>query len=138
MFPHDTDGDASEARPSAAPLFQASFAPLARAPAFPFATRWLGYLGLNTTVVMPPLPRGPGSQGELPGTDRWLSFVPCQYSRRTRLGWFDLRQRPGAPHDNFWPGLGRWQLGLVMEDAEVVFDEPLDTWPAAAKEKAHL
>lgn len=147
VYPHDVSGDASESRPSAVPFFQASFAPVAYAPAFPFATRWLGYLGFKTTVVMPPLPRGSGSQGELPGTDQWLSFVPKQYSRKTRVGWFDMAQQKSTTgadddgsgrHENFWPGLGRWQLGVKMENAEVVFDNPLETWSTAAKPRARL
>ncbi|RDA88717.1 hypothetical protein CP532_4065 [Ophiocordyceps camponoti-leonardi (nom. inval.)] len=133
VFPHDTTGDRSEASPSPVPFFQASFKPVSYAPRFPFATRWLGLLGFNTTIVMPPLPRGAGSQGELPGTDRWCSFLPNQYSRSTRVGWFDLAQPENAPYDNFWPGLGRWQLGFKMEKADVVFDKPLDAWPARAK-----
>ncbi|EQL01217.1 hypothetical protein OCS_03072 [Ophiocordyceps sinensis CO18] len=139
VYPHDTSGDAAESRPSAAPFFRASFAPVAYAPSFPFATRWLGYLGFNTTIVMPPLPRGPGSQGELPGTDRWVSFVPRQYSRNTRVGWFDMAQQGDAREDdNFWPGLGRWQLGLKMENAQVVFDDPLETWSNAVKPRSNL
>ncbi|KHO00600.1 uncharacterized protein MAM_01378 [Metarhizium album ARSEF 1941] len=135
VFPHDTHGDASEATPDAVPFFQATYSPLRLAPAFPFATGWLRYLGLDTKVVMPPLPRGPGAHGELPGTNSWCSFLPDQYSRRARLGWFDIAQRPGpggpgGPLDNFWPGLRRWQLGLKMENAALRFDEPVDVWPA--------
>ncbi|PFH58720.1 hypothetical protein XA68_13318 [Ophiocordyceps unilateralis] len=135
VFPHDTTGDVSESSPSAVPFFQASFNPLNYAPRFPFATRWLGLLGFNTTIVMPPLPRGSGSQGELPGTDRWCSFLPNQYSRSTRVGWFDMAQPKHAPYDNFWPGLGRWQLGFKMENAHVVFDKPLDAWSNGPKAK---
>ncbi|KAF4583242.1 acetoacetate decarboxylase (ADC) domain-containing protein [Ophiocordyceps camponoti-floridani] len=135
IYPHDTTGDASESSPSSTPFFQASFKPVTYAPPFPFATRWLGLLGFNTTLVMPPLPRGHGSQGELPGTDRWCSFLPNQYSRSTRVGWFDLAQGDHAPYDNFWPGLGRWQLGFKMENANVVFDKPLDAWSNWPKAK---
>ncbi|PHH71019.1 hypothetical protein CDD83_5294 [Cordyceps sp. RAO-2017] len=147
VFPHDTAGDASEASPSAEPFFRASFRPVSYAPAFPFATRWLDYLGFNTTVVMPPLPQGRGSQGELPGTDYWCSFVPNQYSRNTRVGWFDMAQQPASsagdddddkPFDNFWPGLGRWQLGFKMENAEVIFDHPLEIWANSTKPRPRL
>ncbi|KAG8414781.1 hypothetical protein J3459_009686 [Metarhizium acridum] len=139
VYPHDTHGDASEARPSAVPFFQASYAPIRFVPAFPFATSWVNYLGLDTTLVMPPLPRGAGSRGELPGTDAWCSLAPDQYSRRTRLGWFDIAQRdragnPRGEHRNFWPGLRRWQLGLKMENADLRFDLPIDVWrPPRAK-----
>lgn len=135
VYPHDTHGDASEAQPSAVPFFQATWAPIRFVPAFPFATGWVNRLGLNTTLVMPPLPRGQGSRGELPGTDAWCSLVPNQYSRRTRLGWFDIAQPEAADDDaapehypNFWPGLRRWQLGLKMENADLRFDLPIDVW----------
>lgn len=140
VYPHDTHGDASEAQPSAVPFFQATWAPIRFVPAFPFATGWVNRLGLDTTLVMPPLPRGRGSRGELPGTDAWCSLVPNQYSRRTRLGWFDIAQPEAAAdaaadddaapehHPNFWPGLRRWQLGLKMENADLRFDLPIDVW----------
>ncbi|KID70324.1 uncharacterized protein G6M90_00g085520 [Metarhizium brunneum] len=140
VYPHDTHGDASEAQPSAVPFFQATWAPIRFVPAFPFATGWVNRLGLDTTLVMPPLPRGRGSRGELPGTDAWCSLAPNQYSRRTRLGWFDIAQPEAAAaadddadtapehHPNFWPGLRRWQLGLKMENADLRFDLPIDVW----------
>ncbi|OAA37886.1 hypothetical protein NOR_06963 [Metarhizium rileyi] len=139
IYPHDTDdddGDDTESAASARPFFQASWSPVRFMPSFPFATAWVGRLGLDTTLVMPPLPRGNGSQGELPGTDAWRALVPSQYSRRTRLGWFDIAQRDPdgrllGPYENFWPGLARWQLGLKMEDADLRFDPPLDLWSHA-------
>ncbi|PNY27315.1 Uncharacterized protein TCAP_02759 [Tolypocladium capitatum] len=142
VYPHDTTGDVAESAPSPVPWFRASFAPMSYAPSFPFATRWVNYLGFDTTLVMPPLPQGEGSHGELPGTRDWCSVVPKQYSRTTRVGWFDMSQRDDAgelagDHENFWPGLGRWQLGLKMEDADLSFDFPKEIWPAP-KSKANL
>ncbi|PHH63362.1 hypothetical protein CDD81_6059 [Ophiocordyceps australis] len=144
VYPHDANhsADPLETKPSSSPFFQASFSPLRVAPVFPFATRWLSWLGLDTTLVMPPLPAGLAP--ELPGTRRWCSFVPQQYSRRTRLGWFDLAQPENTAglekssadqgaYDHFWPALGRWALGVKMEDAEVVFDMPQATWAPRAK-----
>jgi hypothetical protein len=29
--------------------------------------------------------------------------------------------------ENFWPGWGRWRVGLWMKDAVLEFDEP-ETW----------
>ncbi|KAK7420992.1 hypothetical protein QQZ08_010166 [Neonectria magnoliae] len=136
VFPHDTnpnDGD-TEATASPVPFFQASFKPWRFAPSFPFATNWVNYLGITSTLVLPPLPRGNGSQGELPGTDRWCSVVPKQYSRRTMLGWFDVTQHRDdkgqltGEHENFWPTLNRWQLGMKMENADLAFDHPEETW----------
>lgn len=140
VYPHDTTGDDRESIASVQPFFQATFKPVRYAPKFPMATRWANYLGFDTTLVMPPLPQGEGAQGELPGTDRWCSLVPMQYSRRTVLGWFDMQQQHdesgklvggGGEHKNFWPGLGRWQLGVKMEDADLSFDHPLDMWQQA-------
>lgn len=133
IFPHDTTGDETESSPSEVPFFQASYTPVRFVPSFPFATTWVNYLGLDTKLVMPPLPEGKGSQGELPGTDSWCSLIPNQYSRRTRVGWFDISQRDEdgniiGEHENFWPGLGRWQLGMKMENADLKFDMPIEVW----------
>lgn len=133
IFPHDTTDDMTESTPSSVPFFQASYTPIRFAPTFPFATTWMDYLGQKVTLVMPPLPQGKGSQGELPGTDHWCSLIPNQYSRTTRAGWFDISQRDDegnviGEYENFWPGLGRWQLGAKMENAQVSFDMPIEVW----------
>ncbi|KYK58079.1 hypothetical protein DCS_05092 [Drechmeria coniospora] len=138
VYPHDTAGDLTESAPSTAPFFQTSFTPMSYLPPFPFATRWANYLGFQTTLTMPPLPPGQGSQGELPGTDRWCTVVPKQYSPQTRTGWFDMSMRDAdeklmGEYENFWPGLGRWQLGVKMENARLRFDDPLETWQAKAR-----
>jgi len=92
--------------------------------------------------VAPPLPQGKGENGEVAGTDAWCEVLPSEYSKKTTLGWWDLKQggelaeesallsgneneeriRQDA-HENWWPGLGRWRIGLKMEDAEIVFPE---------------
>lgn len=134
VYPHDTHPEnTTEATASSVAFFQTTFKPVRYMPAFPLATRWIDYLGFTSTLVQPPLPSGEGSQGELPGTDRWCSVIPLQYSRRTMAGWFDMQQdtsASGAKFENFWPGLGRWQVGLKMENAEVIFDDPEETWDA--------
>lgn len=138
VYPHHTSGDAAESTPGPRPFFQTTFRPVPYLPAFPLATHWANYLGLETTLAQPPLPAGRGSQGELPGTDAWCKLASLQYSPTTRAGWFDLSMRDAhgrliGEHDNFWPGLGRWQLGYRMENAQLRFDPPLQTWkPAAA------
>ncbi|KAF7555774.1 hypothetical protein G7Z17_g1864 [Cylindrodendrum hubeiense] len=135
VFPHDTDPqDAAEATASPVPFFQATFKPWRFAPSFPFRTSWIDYLGITTTLALPPLPNGNGSQGELPGTDRWCTIIPQQYSRRTMVGWFDIAQHRDdngqltGDHENFWPGLGRWQLGVKMENADLAFNDPEESW----------
>ncbi|KAJ0159335.1 hypothetical protein CTA2_9908 [Colletotrichum tanaceti] len=129
VFPHDTSGDARESSASAAPLFRATFKPVPYVPSFPLSLGVFRYVGVDATLVQPPLPEGNGSRGELPGTDRWCSIAPGQSSKRASLGWFDIRQADEGgdvvgEHENFWPGLGRWQIGLKMEDSDVTFAEP--------------
>ncbi|KAH7159848.1 hypothetical protein B0J13DRAFT_539787 [Dactylonectria estremocensis] len=135
VFPHDMNPqDTAEANASPVPFFQATFKPWRFAPSFPLRTSWLDYLGITSTLVLPPLPQGTGSQGELPGTDRWYKIVPQQYSRRTMVGWFDIAQhrddngRLTGDHENFWPGLGRWQLGMKMENADLALNAAEESW----------
>lgn len=62
--------------------------------------------------------------------------MPHQYSGRTSLGWWDLRQdereesgtQEGivealSASENWWPGGGRWRIGCRMENAVVVFGD---------------
>ncbi|KAF5009504.1 hypothetical protein FDECE_4293 [Fusarium decemcellulare] len=137
VYPHDTvanpDSASESSSPSPVPFFQATFKPIRFAPSFPFKTTWVNYLGFESTLVLPPLPAGSGSQDELPGTDRWCSVVPQQSSSRCSLGWFDVAQHRDdegkltGEFDNFWPGWGRWQFGIKMDDAVIKFDHP-ETW----------
>ncbi|KAF4124799.1 hypothetical protein GMORB2_5465 [Geosmithia morbida] len=124
VFANDTAGDATEASADSKPLFQGTFTSFPYIPAIPSSTSMLKYVGLDATLVQPPLPDGKGSRGELPGTDRWCAVFPAMYSPRTSLGWIDVRQ-PGevssCTQDNFWPGLKPWQLAVKMDDAEIDF-----------------
>ncbi|KAL2680999.1 hypothetical protein Neosp_008602 [[Neocosmospora] mangrovei] len=135
VYPHDLDSATESSTPSATPFFQATFKPLRFAPSFPFQTNWSNYIGIESTLVMPPLPAGDGTQGELPGTDRWCAVVPHQWSSRCSVGWFDLTQhrdsegRSTGEFDNFWPGWGKWHFGFKMKDAVTIFDHP-ETWDA--------
>ncbi|PWI71341.1 hypothetical protein PCL_11435 [Purpureocillium lilacinum] len=142
VYPHDTTDDITESKPSPLPFFQATFKPVSYVPSFPFATRWANYFGFETTLAMPPVPQGEGSQGELPSTDVWCKVIPLQYSRTTRAGWFDMSMRDEkgeliGEYENFWPGMGRWQLGVKMENAELSFDHATETWKPM-KSRAHL
>jgi hypothetical protein len=119
------------------PLFQATFKPMRWVPRFPFSVSWLKILGLDACLVQPPLPAGEASQGELPGTDRWCKIALDESTSNASLAWADLSQKneqgkvtSSVTHENFWPGLGRWQLALKLENAEIDFpngtywDEP--------------
>lgn len=128
VFPHDTTGDVSEAAPSTKPFFRATFKPVPLVPSFPASLGLLKYAGFDLTIVHPPVPEGNGSQGELAGTDRWCAVDPGQSSRRTSIGWFDMRQADGGGDatggfENFWPGLKRWHLGVRMDDADIDFPD---------------
>ncbi|KAL7947457.1 hypothetical protein V8C42DRAFT_286728 [Trichoderma barbatum] len=132
IFPHDDPANPDESQPSSRPLFTTTFKPMRLVPRFPFATSWVDHLGFNTTLVMPPLPAGQGSYGELPATSRWISLVTKQYCASSSAGWYDIAQPDdGAAcggHKNFLPWLGRWQVGLKMEDADLTFEIPEETW----------
>ncbi|KAF3351313.1 hypothetical protein VD0002_g6464 [Verticillium dahliae] len=129
VYPHDTEPvSAAEASPSKTPFFQTTFRPTPFVPSFPISMSLFKHLGVDATLVQPPLPQGQGSHGELPGTDRWCAVAPDQSSRRSSIGWFDLRQTDDqgnvvGEHENFWPGFWRWHLGVKMEDAEIGFGE---------------
>jgi hypothetical protein len=136
---------------TAAPFFQASFRPIRFLPSFPFSTDWARFFGVDTTLIHPPLPEGRGSLNELPGTDKWCSVKPGQSSRNCALGWFDISQQKsdGQPstgqggagagaggvddqgaskYENFWPKLGRWQIGIKMDNAVITFGDPEHRW----------
>ncbi len=112
------------------PLFQATFRQIKFTPSFPFSLSWAKYIGLDVSLVQPPLPEGCGLQGELAGTKRWCKILPDQKTKTASLGWIDMSQdneqgtiAGNAVSNNFWPGLGRWQLGVKLEDADVTFGE---------------
>ena len=97
---------------------------------------------MDISLAQPPLPEGRGKEGELPGTKRWCKLMPVEYSKKASLGWWDIRQ-PISPEysddasndgaqetylegtcstaENWWPSLGRWQLGIKMDDATILF-----------------
>ncbi|KAK7733679.1 hypothetical protein SLS53_008146 [Cytospora paraplurivora] len=124
VFPFDDDQD--EASASLTPLVQATFKTVPYVPALPLSTKWVGYFGVNTALVQPPVPQG--KTKELVGTEQWCKCPLWQYSPKTHIGWFDLRQRDEAGNltalfENFWPGLGRWQLGVRMDDTDFELPE---------------
>lgn len=128
VYPHDTSDDLAEARASENPFFQATIQPLRWAPSFPLKLSWASYVGVDISLVQPPLPEGQGSQGELPGTDKWCQIIPGQATRQASLAWVDMSQRDEkgvlyAKDEHFWPGIGRWQLGVKMENATIDFPE---------------
>lgn len=101
---------------------------MAWVPSFPLSIGWLKYIGVDIALVQPPLPEGKGSQDELPGTDRWCKILPVQSSKKASLAWADMNQKDEkgvlhAQNEHFWPGIGRWQFGIKMENCEIDFGE---------------
>ena len=121
------------------PFFKATFKPIPYIPSIPVSTDIAKYIGLDLVLVQPPLPKGEGTQGELPGTDRWCQITPYESTRKASIGWWDMRQTSsetdpllsgensdavnGTENENWWPGSGRWRIGIVMEDANIDFPE---------------
>jgi hypothetical protein len=130
VFPLDTSRDAAEATVSERPFLRATFKPIPYLPSFPMSLGVLKYFGVDASVVQPPLPQGEGSQGELPGTERWCKMLSGQYSPNAKLGWLDMSQagedgKVDGEFENFWPGFGRWKFGVFLPDA--IIDIPIGT-----------
>jgi hypothetical protein len=145
VYPFDTTGDKSESWPASKPWFQATIQQtlLGRLLPLPFSTNLYSYLGVDATLVQPPLPQGNDSLGALTaGTPTWKATVPGQRSNKGRFVTFDLAQGEGDAvgtnakgqrvnavgdevFDNFWPGLLRWTSGSKMEDATITFSDPV-------------
>ncbi|KAG0649548.1 hypothetical protein D0Z07_3489 [Hyphodiscus hymeniophilus] len=141
VYPNDRNGSPSESTSSSTPIFSAIYKQMSYLPSFPISTGLAKYVGLDISLVQPPLPEGKGSVTELPGTQKWCHSLPLEYSQKTSLGWWDLKQgeadeeeplleRPDglvnegkSSYENFWPGMGRWRIGIMMEDATIEFPE---------------
>jgi hypothetical protein len=128
VYPHDTSGDKTEATASSTPFFQATMKPVPFVPSIPFSSEWLSFVGMNLHSVHPPLPEGRGSQGELPGTSSWCVFTPTFSGKALSLVTVDMAQfrdddeLVARRNKNFWPGLSRWRVGILMENATLVLD----------------
>ncbi|KAK4184157.1 hypothetical protein QBC35DRAFT_66477 [Podospora australis] len=133
VYPHDTAAtpyDPKESSPSDAPFFQCTLKAVPYLPSIPFSTSLLKTIGMDYTIVQPPLPEGTqAASNELPGTgDEWTRLSDfVQHSKQTSVVWADLSQKDKssgiAPdqYENFWPGLGRWHLALKMDNGQADF-----------------
>lgn len=136
---------------SSSPFFSAIFQAVPYSPCVPLSMNWMKYFRLDISLVQPPLSRGNGRQGETPSTDKWCKILPLITSKKARVGWWDVKQDQRTRYDateqdpllsvnhvsagetlaegmysteeNWWPGLGRYRLGVSLEDADVVFGE---------------
>jgi len=139
VWPHDND-PLIDLEPSSkvSPFFKAIYKPIPYLPAIPLSTTPAKYLGLEMILVQPPLPGGASAENSLVGTKEWCSIKPAEYSPKASLGWWDMRQGDGkgegggsdgalegekVENENFWPGGGRWRIGIKMEEAIIGFPE---------------
>lgn len=130
---------------STQPFFSATIHPISYLPVFPMSSSWLSYLGISTSILQPPLPTGDPTDLVV-GTTDWKRSLPVLTSKRAKMVWIDLKQpdedreygeaavgreegdvllkRKGKDRENWWPGMGRWHLGVVCEDATLKLGEP--------------
>lgn len=135
VYPHDTAStpyDPTESAPSTTPFFQCTLKPISYLPSFPFSTSLLKTIGMDLSLVQPPLPEGAqAASKELPGTgDEWVRMSDfVQHAKQTSVVWADLSQKnetTGSSPDefeNFWPGLGRWHLAAKMDNGHADFQD---------------
>ncbi|KAK4498336.1 hypothetical protein PRZ48_010994 [Zasmidium cellare] len=152
VYPYDTTGDETESHPSTKPWFQMVYSfllpenlnlnlgilnlDLDLNPEIPFSSDLYGLLGINATLIQPPLPQGNDSFGALAsGGEFWKSVVPGQFSDKTSVGTMNLDQSGGDGEEEsvnavgdefeeaFWPGLLKTSVALKMEDATLTFSE---------------
>ena len=125
---------------SKVPFFATTIHQTSWTPTFPFNSAWTAYMGLPSKCLQPPLPVGHPPEMEA-GTDSWALCAPTLKSKKCRLVWLDMQQdQPavdneeddGPPKtvskeksaDNWWPGMGRWKMGMSMDDATLEIGEP--------------
>ena len=126
---------------STRPFFSATIQPISYTPSFPFSSSWVSYLGMSTHILQPPLPKGEPADVVV-GTNQWLRSHPVLSSSKAKMVWFDMKQpmdtkvssstgndegdallaREG--HENWWPGMRRWHIGLHCPDATLELGEP--------------
>jgi hypothetical protein len=100
---------------------------------FPFSSSILSFLGIDASLVQPPLPDAGDSahHHELPGTEHWSEL--CDFEIRTRSAsvmWGDFAQSTEwyGEGEVFLPGiLGKRGIVLKLDDADALFGEAI-TW----------
>jgi len=112
------------------PFFSATIQPFRWAPSFRYSTRWSPYMGLQVTLVQPPLPAsGKEDEEELCGTDKWASFLPQLECKRAQLAWVETEQPDGEGDEEVaaascWPKIKPWKVGMCLEDSDFVCPAP--------------
>jgi hypothetical protein len=108
-------------------------------PDIPFTTDYYKLLGVNATLVQPPLPAGHDVYSAIiASASDWKSVVPGQSSDQTTVGIMNLDQTGGdgeatgtnAVGDEwykfFWPSLDRLAVALKQADATITFGKAVD------------
>ncbi|KAK4690871.1 hypothetical protein P7C71_g6016, partial [Lecanoromycetidae sp. Uapishka_2] len=83
------------------PFFTASIQHVNYTPSFPFNSSWLGYLGISTHIMQPPLQAGEPADIVV-GTKGWRRSNPILKTSKAKLVWFDMKQ----PDDDKSAGSG--------------------------------
>jgi hypothetical protein len=141
VYPREQNSFGNPSMLDEKPFFTATYKPISYFPKFPSSTNLFKYLGIDLNLVQPPLPQGSKGDVELAGTHQWTMVKSLERSSKTSLGWWDMKQGPQTEEDgllggdfedsdssegrfeNWWPGIGRWRLGMKMEEATIEFPE---------------
>jgi hypothetical protein len=141
VYPREQGGFGNPSKLDEKPFFTATYKPISYLPKFPSSTNLFKYLGIDLDLVQPPVPQGSKADVELAGTHQWTVVKSLERSSKTSLGWWDMKQGPRTEEDetrtggskdsdpseedfeNWWPGIGRWRLGMKMEEATIEFPE---------------
>jgi hypothetical protein len=111
------------------PFFTATFQPFTWFPSFPFSTQITPYLGLDPTLVQPPLPASKAEGEEfICGTDKWARILPTLECGKSKLAWVSVEQ-PAENSENeeeraiagLWPRVNPWSVGFAFENATLRF-----------------
>jgi hypothetical protein len=90
----------------------------------------LPYLGVDVTLVQPPLPAG--ETDELCGTDKWARTVPLVECKNARWAWVEAEQPEGGGEEeievaSWWPKIKPWKVAMCLENSKLEFPVP-DVW----------
>lgn len=102
----------------------------------PLTTNIYKLLGIDATLVQPPIPQGHDAYGALAtGGPYWKSVAPGQYTTNGSVGLINMDQSGGDGertgrnavgdefYKNFWPGLPKTNIGVRLRDAVITFSE---------------
>ena len=100
---------------------------------------------MSTCILQPPLPEGDPADVVV-GTNDWKRSSPILKSKRAKMAWIDMKQPDRDPqngkaaasqdesatsladkgkgYENWWPGMGRWHLGMTWEDTTLELGDP--------------